>query len=290
MSRTALILGASGRFGRTMAEALVLQGWEIRRFDRARDDLMTASEGAALIVNGWNPPYDKWADTVPELTQRVITAAQTSGARVVFPGNVYVYGAEAPDLLTIDTPHAADNPLGRLRIEIEAMYRAAGVALLILRAGDFIDTEMSGNWYDKVITRKLKSGKIVYPGPSDIPHAWAFLPDLARAGAELVTQDLPRQLEVLFPGYTLTGADLAAHLSEASGRPITATPMGWGAIRVGALFNPMLRGLLEMRYLWSMPHGIDPTALDTYLPHFAPTDIVTALARTAPVQALKDAG
>lgn len=289
MTRTALILGASGRFGSAMAHALETKRWRIRRFNRDTDDLMQAAQGVDVIINGWNPPYDKWQAQLPDLTRQVIAAAQASGARVVFPGNVYVYGQEAPEVFGPDTLHAATNPLGKLRIEIEAMYRAADVPLLILRAGDYIDTEMSGNWFDRIITKPLAKGRIDYPGPLDVPHAWAFLPDLARAGAALLDTDLPPQADVLFPGYTLTGTQLADALSEATGRTITARPMGWGMIRLGALFAPFLRGLVEMRYLWRKPHSIDATQLADVLPAFPSTELVTALRQTAPVRSLAGA-
>ncbi|MCF6316055.1 MAG: hypothetical protein L3J30_07185 [Marinosulfonomonas sp.] len=48
--------------------------------------------------------------------------------------------------------------MGRIRTEMEAAYRDSGVRTIILRAGDFIDTQASGNWFDKVMTPKLDKG------------------------------------------------------------------------------------------------------------------------------------
>ena len=61
------------------------------------------------------------------------------------------------------------------------------------------------------IAAKVKSGKFVYPGPLDRPHAWAYLPDLARAAVALAetSADLPAYSDIPFPGYTLRGRDFA---------------------------------------------------------------------------------
>ncbi len=81
---------------------------------------------------------------VPVLHAQVIAAARQSGATVIVPGNVYVFGADTPGPWGQTTPHGAQNPLGRIRIDMEAAYRGAGVRTIILRGGDFIDTEASG--------------------------------------------------------------------------------------------------------------------------------------------------
>ncbi len=96
MTGSVLVLGGSGRFGRHASEAFWNAGWRVTQYDRARGDLTAAARGNDVIVNGWNPPYDRWADTVPALTAQVIAAARTSGATVIVPGNVYVFGEEAP--------------------------------------------------------------------------------------------------------------------------------------------------------------------------------------------------
>lgn len=282
MERAALVLGASGRFGGFGARSLEQAGWAVRRFDRRRDRLPEAARGAALIVNGWNPPYPRWQAELPGLTDQVIAAARDSGARVIQAGNVYVFGAGSPERLTEDTPHRASNPLGRLRVEMEARLRNAGIRMILLRAGDFIDTRKSGNWYDSVILRPLEKGRIAYPGPFDVHHAWAFLPDLGRAIAGLADLDerLGQVEEIPFPGYTMTGAELAAGLSRVLGRPIAARQMPWWPLKLVRPFWPMARGLTEMGYLWSMPHHLDGSKFRRLLPAFTDTPLDQALAQS----------
>ncbi|MBV2359233.1 epimerase [Thalassococcus sp. CAU 1522] len=283
MTGTVLILGGAGRFGKHAAEAFWNAGWRIRLFDRSRDDLTSASDGAEVIVNAWNPPYADWARTLPSLTGRVISAAKGTGATVLIPGNVYNFGAEAKDLFGSGTPHAATNPLGRLRAEMEAAYRAAGVRTIVLRAGDFLDTEASGNWFDKVMAPSLGRGVLTYPGDPDAAHAWAWLPDMARA-AELLARrrrNLPAFVDVPFPGYTLTARQMANVLSRSLNRPVRVKRMNWLPIHLAQPVWPTARHLLEMRYLWSKPHRLDPALLNDLLPAFAATDPEDALGQAA---------
>ncbi|MFZ5964388.1 epimerase [Thalassococcus sp. BH17M4-6] len=258
MTGTVLILGSSGRFGRHVAEVFWNRGWRLRMFDRATDDLALAARGADVIVNGWNPPYDRWQAEVPTLTRAVIDAAQASGATVLIPGNVYVYGATAPEVLGAATPHRADNPLGRIRREMESAYRSAGLRTIVLRAGDFIDNQVSGNWFDRVIAAGVARGGFSYPGPLDVPHAWAWLPDLAEAAEHLARHrsTLPTFADVPFQGYTLTGRDLHRAAEAALGRGLTLRQMSWLPLQLASPVWPLARHLREMRYLWSMPHRL----------------------------------
>lgn len=277
MTKTVLILGASGRFGAAAAEAFWNAGWQVRPFRRG-DDLTAAARGATLIVNGWNPPYPRWASDLPGQTQQVIVAARASGARVLIPGNIYVYGAEAPELLTPSTPHTATNALGKLRRDMERMYREAGVPTIILRAGDYLDTRASGNWFDKVIAKEAQHGKIVYPGDPDAPHAWAFLPDLAAAAITLAERtDLPTFEDVTYPGFTLTGRQMAAAVAMATGRPQRLARFRWWPLHLLAPVWGMARSLLEMRYLWSKPHRLDGTRFAALAPGHVPTPIPAAM-------------
>lgn len=279
MTQTVLILGANGRFGRNAALQFENAGWEVRRFDRGREDLNDAARGADVIVNAWNPPYTDWARTLPELHDRVIKAARANGATVIVPGNVYVFGSDTPAPWNEHSQHRAQNALGRIRINMETAYRNAGVRTILLRAGDFIDTEASGNWFDKIMTPGLAKGVFTYPGNAEIPHAWAYLPDLCRAAVELaeMRSKLPVFSDIPFGGYTMTGTEIAASLAAATGRNVRVKKMSWLPLYIAQPFWRMASSLLEMRYLWNTPHWLDDTLFRSLLPGFQRTDPDDAL-------------
>lgn len=283
MSQIVLILGARGRFGRNAAQAFTQAGWQVRRFRRG-DDLDAAARGVDVIVNGWNPAYYDWARDVPRLTRDTIRIARQNSATLMIPGNVYLYGPNAPEIFGPDTPQLATNLLGRIRIEMEAAYREAGVQTIILRGGDFIDTTASGNWFDIIITPKAKRGRIVCPGAPDVPRAWAFLPDYARAMVTLaeMRDSLGQFEDIPFPGYTLSGQQMAAAIAEVTGRAQRIKRFNWTQVRLLAPFWKLAPHLLEMRYIWSLPHRLDDTRFAQLLPDFVPTPMHEALRQALP--------
>lgn len=284
MTQTVLILGATGRFGRNAANAFAQANWNVIPFDRRKDELMQAVQGVDVIVNAWNPVYPDWETQVPKLHAQVIKAAKSVDATVIVPGNVYVYGADTPAPWSLTSQHNAQNKLGKIRRNMERAYRDSGVKTILLRAGDYIDTEASGNWFDQILTAKLGKGILSYPGQPNIDHAWAYLPDVTRAAVQLaqMRDDLHRYEEVLFEGYTLTGHQLAEYIHAATGVNVKLKQMNWLPIRLVAPVWNMGRSLLEMRYLWDTPHRLDPRRFDQLLPDFVPTPIDQALRRALP--------
>jgi nucleoside-diphosphate-sugar epimerase len=296
-----LVLGAKGRMGRAAVAAFADAGWQVStlvRPGRARGmpeehhaieadafnavDVTEAAAGVDVIVNALNVPYEHWARDLPRLTRSVLAAAQASGASVIVPGNVYNYGEAMPELLTEHTPHAAQTKKGRLRCEMEQSYQAAaqrGVQTLILRAGDFIECGKTGNWFDSHIAHRASRGVFVYPGPMDRVHAWAYLPDLARAMVGLAQQrsSLGRFEEFGFEGFSLTGEELAVGVGRATGIPQRVKRFPWAMLKLLAVFSPRMHEVLEMEYLWRVPHRLDGSKLARVLGDFHATPLDVAL-------------
>lgn len=297
-----IVLGAKGRFGRAAMEAFLDAGWQVSAFARSwgkielpekvarhtgdafnAAEISRAAKDCDVIVNALNPPYPRWRHDLPQLTDAVIRSAKATGATIMLPGNVYNYGTGMPERLTEATPHHPTSRKGRLRVEMENSYRAATaerVQTIILRAGDFIEREKTGNWFDSQITGKLDKGAVMYPGPLDQVHAWAYLPDLARAMVRLteIRRELSNFEEFGFGGYNLTGRELITALERASTRTLKVKSLPWPMIRMLGLFMPQMREIAEMAYLWRTPHGIDGTKLAKALPDFQATSLDWAIA------------
>ncbi|MFO1217803.1 MAG: epimerase [Burkholderiaceae bacterium] len=301
----ALVLGANGRFGGAAVQAFGAAGWRVlaqaRRApeqlppgarhlgidmaDTAR--LAAAAQGVRAVVYAVNPPYTQWAAQALPLARQGMALAERLGATFMLPGNVYNFGAHMPAVLREDTPQRADTRKGRLRFEMEAELaaRAAlGLRSVVIRAGDFFGAG-SGSWLDLVIAKDLRRGRLVYPGPLDVPHAWAYLPDLARAFVAAASHGaLPAFARLHFAGHTLTGAELLAAIERAAEslgqRPARGWRHGsmpWGVIRIGGLVVPMWREIAEMAYLWRVPHALDGRAMRDALGPLPTTDLHVAM-------------
>ncbi len=279
--QTVLILGASGSFGSNCVEAFNAAGWEVRKYKRGAD-MAQAAKGADVIVNGLNPQnYKGWSTELPKIAQQVVGAAKASGATIIQPGNVYNYGAQ-PGMWDADTPHAATTKKGKARIKMERILRESGVQVTLLRAGDFLDTKASGNFIDFMLS-KLAKGRFTYPGRADATHAWAFLPDMARAvvGLAEIRIQLGRFEDVPFAGLTLTGEDLRAALAQHTGHAVVLKPFPWLMMKLLSPFWLLAREMQEMRYLWDTPHSLSAARLQALLPEYQGTSLQKVLQAVA---------
>jgi hypothetical protein len=154
----------------------------------------------------------------------------------------------------------------------------------VIRAGDFYGCG-SGSWFDQAITKDIAKGRLVYPGPLDVPHAWAYLPDLARAFVAAAGQTHAPAFQTLhFGGHTLTGAELMRGLETAANdlglKPVagwTHAGMPWTVIRALGTVYPLWRELARMSYLWRVPHALDGRELASLQGLQPPTPLGTAL-------------
>ena len=284
---TLVVLGANGRLGHAVAKAAVLagartiavtrdgklrhsiDGVETRAAD-ALDEraIREACRDADVIFNGLNPIYTRWAKDALPMARNVLAAQRESGALQLFPGNVYSYGEGMPARLTPSTPHAPTSRKGAIRQQIEEMFDAArreGLGITVLRAGDFYGGPVPGSWFDLVVANKIAKGIVTYPGPRDMPHAWAYLPDLAANFVALALAKGPLPDSLTFDGNTLTGNELHAALERVTGSTLKKKSMPWRLVQALGLFNPMMREVAEMGYLWRTPHAIDGSDLDAFL-------------------------
>jgi len=283
---TVLILGANGRLGSAASTAFRAAGWRVLTQARHagagisidlplqdQGGLLRAAQGASAVVYAVNPPYTRWDSELLPLARLGMDLAQRLGATFMLPGNVYAYGEQMPAVLDELTPERPSNGKGALRKQMEnemrerALDPTAPLQSVVIRAGDFYG-HGKGSWLDLVIAKKLAQGQITYPGPLDVPHAWAYLPDLARAFVAVAgAKNLAPHTRLHFGGHAPTGQELVAALRLSSAalglptpRPRVAT-LPWALLRAGGLVVPMWRELARMSYLWRRPHRLDGRAL-----------------------------
>lgn len=313
-AHTVLILGANGRLGRAAATAFALAGWTVlaqsrRPMSNVPDlpagvqhidiDMRRTSQlaaGATVVVYAVNPIYTEWDEKLLPLARQGMDIAHQLGALFMLPGNVYSFGENMPALLKESTPHHPTTIKGRQRSQLERemqMRSRDGLRSVVIRAGDFFGAG-TGNWFDQAIVKSLASGELVYPGPLDVPHAWAYLPDLAQAfvgiaevaGSARGTAALSAGTftQFHFDGHTLTGEQLlqaieyAAHeLDIAPARGLRRSTLPWWLIRLVGVINPMWRELAKMSYLWRVPHALDGQLLREVLPELPHTPLNAAV-------------
>jgi nucleoside-diphosphate-sugar epimerase len=252
-------------------------------------DVVAAAKGAAVIVHAANPPgYRNWRGLAIPMLAAAISAAEIHGARLVLPGNVYNYAPDSGPSIDETAPEAPVTRKGKIRVEMEAMLRAStqrGARALVLRAGDFFGPAAPNSSLLWLTTRKAGRVRGVYaPGPVNVGHAFAYLPDLAETLARLLDResDLAAFETFHFAGHWLArGDEMAAAIRRAAGDPaIPLKAFPYPMLYALSPFVEMFRELLEMRYLWDRPIGLDDAKLRAFLGEVPATPFDAAIRET----------
>ncbi len=284
-----LVLGATGGIGGHVAAKLAERGWSVRALHRKADeqvrrkpayewmqgdamyagDVARAADGVELIVHAVNPPgYKDWQKLVLPMLQNTIAAAKREGARILLPGTVYNFGPDAFPVLSEDSPQNPVTVKGKIRVELEQRLEAAsreGAPVLIVRAGDFFGPSAGNSWFSQGL---VKPGKpittVSQPNTKGVGHQWAYLPDVAETMVRLVEKrdELPAFARFHMEGFwDADGSGMAAAIERVVGHKVKRKSVPWGMFRLASPFLPILRELLEMRYLWEQPVRMRNTKL-----------------------------
>jgi len=310
MTKTALIIGATGGAGSEIARALIRRGYRVRAIHRNPErakaamaslgavewlqgdalnaaDVLRAASGVSLVVHAANPPgYRNWRGLA--MLESSIAAARAAGARLVLPGTVYNFGPETFPLVAESAPQRPKTRKGAIRVAMEQRLLQASrekVPVLIVRAGDFFGKKGQNSWFNQALVRPGKPVRfLLYPGAREVGHAWAYLPDLAETIARLVERDSELgAFEVFhFGGHWFErGVEIAEATRRVAGAHnarLWAFP--WFVVYLLAPFFETFREMLEMRYLWRSALKLDNSKLVHFLGEEPHTPLDEALRST----------
>ena len=303
MSKTVLILGATGGVGGETARALLRHGWQVRgltRRPRTGDGIewitgdamdagavRRAARGADAIVHAVNPPgYRNWGRLVLPMLDNSIAAALATGAQLALPGTIYNYDPRSIAMAEPGTPQRPNTRKGAIRAEMERRLAGTpGLRALVLRAGDFFGPGTSGNsWLSGgMVTPGKPVASILYPGRPEVGHAWAYLPDVGETFARLLDREtgLPAFACHHFAGHWLDGAAFTAAIGAAAGNPgARVRRLPWRLLPLVAPFNPTMREMIEMEGFWNHPLRLDNASLEAEIGAEPHTPLAQALRTT----------
>ena len=299
MSGQILVMGAAGRLGFVAAEAFRDAGWTVKGLVRpgrskavprrvepveavTRDEAVQAGHGCDVVLNALNPAITLWHKNALSLAYGAIAVAEANGATLLFPGSVWNYGRGMPPLLDENTPMQPTTRKGAMRVEIEQRIKEAsdrGMRAIILRAGDFYGGG-HGSWFDLVICKELERQRLTYPGPLNVMHTWAYLPDFAGALVALAEKraDFAPFETFGFAGHALTGAEMVAAIEAVTRRKFNVRMMSWWMLKTFGQLLALGRELSELEYLWRMPHRMSGDKLQRTIGAIPSTPLPQAIA------------
>jgi NAD(P)H-binding len=180
-----LVLGAAGQLGRAAAAAFRVAGWQVASLVRghasaaiapgtelvevdARDTgaVIAAARGADVVLHALNVPYTQWSMEALPLAETAVAAAGENGATLVFPGNLYIYGAGIPAIVDETAAVRPTSRKGEIRAAIEARMRDAADASSSCVAATFSAVPASVRISTAYWSAKLQPGVSPIPGHS----------------------------------------------------------------------------------------------------------------------------
>lgn len=240
------------KFRRSWPEA---KGIDVVRGDAlVGSDVRAAARGATTIFHCVNVPYPDWSTQALPMLSNTLDAARAARAKIVFPGNVYVFGHAQKELVAEDHPKGAHTRKGRIRVEmerrLEAAWRQEGIPYTIVRFPDFYGPDVVNELYRPVFANALRGRAMPWYGKLEIPFEFSFIEDAAQAlvlaGLDPSTSGETYHL----PGFEITTPRAwLTKIAQTAGTKARIQAVPRGLIMLYGLFNSQAREFLEMQYL-----------------------------------------
>ena len=304
-----LVLGATGSFAGAVAAELLARGQSVRalvrdpqklinRFGKPRgleiiqgdvqdkDALAKAAAGCDTIVHGVNYEYHQWFPHMETATANILSVARKTNALVVFPGNVYSLGEAHRGPFSETADHNPITRKGNLRRWMEdelKLFAQDGGRVLIMRAGDYFGPTARNGYLDPIFGAAAQGKMMTAIGNLCLSHQWAYVPDLARATVDLMAKqsELSAYEIVNFEGTVTTSQrEFFSQIALIGQSPNRVFRLPWSLLSVVALFSPLIREVMEKKYLWESTVLIKGPRFKALLPDFQPTPLDQAVAQT----------
>ena len=287
MSALHVVFGA-GPVGRSVMEELVRRGKPVRvasrsgRMDEVPQgvELVAAdlydttavrkvAQGAAVAYQCAQPHYWEWPEKFPPLQAAIIEGLADGDTRLVIAENLYMYGDTDGRPLTEEMPYRAHTRKGKVRAAMAeaalGAHRAGKVKVAIGRASDFFGPWALGSSHGERVFYPALAGKAAsFLGKLDIPHTATYISDFGRALVLLGERDeaLGQAWHVPNDRPQITQRQFAELIFEEVGLPPKASGMGKLMLRLGGLFIPAAREMVEMAYEFEKPFVVDSSKFE----------------------------
>ncbi len=298
-----VVLGATGAAGNAIARALLDAGLPVRAVSRsgdadlpaqaqllaaditAADGLAAATAGAGVVYLAAQPPYHRWPQEFPAMLGGVMRATAAAGAKLVMVDNLYAYGPSRMPL-TEQTPQSATDAKGTVRRQMAegllAAHRSGMLRVAIGRASDYFGPRADNSAITALAIEPAAAGRTIrWTGSLDVPHAAAYLPDIARAYVRLGTSDdADGRIWVLPHAPAVTGRQFLELVNSSLPTPLRTGRISPAMLRLAAPFHRISRESLGILYQWTRPYEVDASAYQVWLGPLEVTPLQDAVAAT----------
>lgn len=223
---------------------------------------LSAAQGAAVIYNCLNVPYQHWVEVLPSMQSNVLQAAADVGSKYVALENLYMYGPVS-GAMDETLPYKAETKKGKLRAdmarELVEKHEIGDVKVAIGRASDFYGPGVTNSFLGERTFKPLVRGKAAeLVGNPDLPHSYAYIDDVGRGLAALGTHDRAfGEIWHLPHAPAVSSRQMVAIAFQHLNRDPRIRSMGRTMMMLGGLFIPEARESVELLYEFNEPFVVD---------------------------------
>ena len=220
-----------------------------------------------VIALGFAYDHKVWAANWPKAMQNIIHVGEITKARLIFIDNLYMYGPQSVPL-TEDLPLYSGSALKKpkVRADITRQWLTASnehrVKFTALRAPDFYGPKCTLSHLGELVFPNIAQGKAPqFLVPLDIPHDFAYVPDIGRAAVVLIDADDDAFGQVWHVpcAPTRTVREIVAIAEKAAGlkKPPRASTVPFWLLPFVGLFMSFASEVKEMGFTWTTPYFVN---------------------------------
>ncbi len=231
------------------------------------------------------PPYWRWKDDFPAMVEGIVQATAGRDVRIVLADNVYAYGRSETPFKEGQSarPCSRKGEVRRAVAErLMALNEKGQVRVTVVRAATFFGPWVEQSSVGRSVFETALNAKATYIiGDPKVAHAFTYVPDFAVALLRIAQEDSAFGHYWHAPSHNVASMHLFLEMVARQGRgELKIKRAGPLMMRFIGLFNPAMRELVEMQYLFDSPWGLS-SALTERTFQLASTPLETAISRTA---------
>ena len=283
------ILGAGGSVGNALAYELINSQKKVRLVSRSnftisgaesyKADLTSYPEALASLKDTdfaflcVGLPYDSkiWDKVWHIIMQNIIDACKTTGTKLIFFDNVYMYGKVNGEM-TEDTPYNPCSRKGEVRAKIalllEEEIKKKNINAIIARSADLYGPYITDRSvpYFLVIDKLLKNKKPQWIVDPDKKHTYSYTIDCAK-GMNMLSEDDACYNQVWhLPtcNSEINGRKFIEIASKELGVSPNFSILKKGLMKFAGLFNKRIYESIEMLYQFQFDYLFDSSKFEKY--------------------------
>lgn len=275
------VIFGTGPLGQAVMRALLKRGKAVRMINRsgkadvpqtvevvAADvndpaQMFKQTEGTVAAYQCAQPSYTQWAQKFPAMQRSIVEGVARAGAKLVVAENLYMYGDTNGAVMSENTPWNTHTRKGKARAEMSRelldAHKTGKLQVVMGRGSDFYGPGVSGSSVGERTFIPMLQGKAAEAiGSLDFPHTITFIDDFGEALVRLgETESAFGQAWHVPNATTVTQREFLTTAFQLIQREPKFSVLGRMMMRIGGLFIPEAREIIEMMYEFEKPFIVD---------------------------------